>query len=112
MRADGRQLNVPGTALTVVTGCITVGAVGILAFELIDDGRGQRLAQFARDIPKKHRDKFNPTFFDVDHGYDRPLYFVLLKDQYELRPDGTGGISFFTIAEFRDCLSRIVEVQA
>ncbi len=68
--------------------------------------------QIFRYIPKKHLDKFNPTFFDVDHGYDRPLYIVLLKDQYELRPDGTGGISFFTIAEFRDCLSRIVEVQA
>ena len=70
------------------------------------------LEQIFRYIPKKHRDKFNPTFFDVDHGYDRPLYFVLLKAQYELRLDGTGGISFFTIAEFRDCLSRIVEVQA
>ena len=70
------------------------------------------LEQIFRYIPKKHRDKFHPTFFDVDHGYDRPLYFLLLKDQYELRPDGTGGISFFTIAEFRDCLSRIVEVQA
>ena len=70
------------------------------------------LEQIFRYIPKKHRDKFHPTFFDVDHGYDRPLYFVLLKDQYELRPDGTGGISFFTIAEFRDCLDRIVEVQA
>ena len=70
------------------------------------------LEQIFRYIPKKHRDKFNLTFFDVDHGYDRPLYFVLLKDQYELRPDGTSGISFFTIAEFRDCLSRIVEVQA
>ena len=68
--------------------------------------------QIFRYIPKKHLDKFNPTFFDVDHGYDRPLYIVLLKDQYELRPDGTGGISFFTIAEFRNCLSRIVEVQA
>ena len=68
------------------------------------------LEQILRYIPKKHRDKFNPTFFDVDHGYDRPLYFVLLKDQYELRPDGTSGISFFTIAEFRDCLNRIVEV--
>ena len=68
------------------------------------------LEQIFRYIPKKHRDKFNPTFFDVDHGYDRPLYFVLLKDQYELRPDGTIGISFFTIAEFRDCLNRIVEV--
>ena len=70
------------------------------------------LEQIFRYIPKKHRDKFNPTFFDVDHGYDRPLYFVLLKDQYELRPDGTSGISFFTIAEFRDCLNRIAEVQA
>ena len=70
------------------------------------------LEQIFRYIPKKHRDKFHPTFFDVDHGYERPLYFVLLKDQYELRPDGTSGISFFTIAEFRDCLSRIVEVQA
>ena len=70
------------------------------------------LEQIFRYIPKKHLAKFNPTFFDVDHGYDRPLYFVLLKEQYELRPDGTGGISFFTIAEFRDCLSRIVEVQA
>ena len=70
------------------------------------------LEQIFRYIPKKHRDKFNPTFFDVDHGYDRPLYFLLLKDQYELRPDGTGGISFFTIAAFRDCPSRIVEVQA
>ena len=70
------------------------------------------LEQIFQYIPKKHRDKFNPTFFDVDHGYDRPLYFVLLKDQYELRPDGTSGISFFTIAEFRACLSRIVEVQA
>ena len=56
------------------------------------------LEQIFRYIPKKHRDKFNPTFFDVDHGYDRPLYFVLLKDQYELRPEGTSGISFFTIA--------------
>ena len=37
------------------------------------------LEQIFRYIPKKHRDKFNPTFFDVDHGYDRPLYFVLLK---------------------------------
>ena len=70
------------------------------------------LEQIFRYIPKKHRDKFHPTFFDVDHGCDRPLYFVLLKDQYELRPDGTSGICFFTIAEFRDCLSRIVEVQA
>lgn len=70
------------------------------------------LEQIFRYIPKKHRDKFNLTFFDVDHGYDRPLYFVLLKDQYEIRPDGTSGISFFTIAEFRNCLSRIVEVQA
>ena len=70
------------------------------------------LEQIFRYIPKKHRDKFNPTFFDVDHGYDRPLYFVLLKDQYEIRPDGTSGISFYTIAEFRECLSRIVEVQA
>ena len=70
------------------------------------------LEQIFRYIPKKHHDKFNPTFFDVDHGYDRPLYFVLLKDQYELRPDGPSGISFFTIAEFRDGLSRIVEVQA
>ena len=69
------------------------------------------LEQIFRYIPKKHRDKFNPTFFDVDHGYDRPLYFVLLKDQCELRPDGTSGISFFTLAEFRVCLSRIVEVQ-
>ena len=68
------------------------------------------LEQIFRYIPKKHRDKFNPTFFDVDHGYDRPLYFVLLKDQYELRPDGTGGISFFRIAEFRDGLDGIVEV--
>lgn len=43
---------------------------------------------------------------------DQLVYFVLLKDQYEIRPDGTSGISFFTIAEFRNCLSRIVEVQA
>ena len=66
--------------------------------------------QIFRYIPKKHIDKFRQDFFDVDHGYDRPLYFVSLKGNYELRPDGTSGISFFTIAEFRDCLSRIVVV--
>lgn len=49
------------------------------------------LEQIFRYIPKKHRDKFNPTFFDVDHGYDRPLYFVLPRTNTNSGPMGPAG---------------------
>lgn len=67
--------------------------------------------QIFRYIPKKHIDKFNPNYFDVDFGYDKPLYFILLKDDYEIRPDYTSGISFFTINELKDTFNRIYKIK-
>ncbi len=70
------------------------------------------LQQILRHVPKKHLNKINTELFDVDTGYDRPLYFIFLKDQYEVVPDQCGTITFFTIDELKDNLDRIREVQA
>ena len=49
------------------------------------------LEQIFRYIPKKHRDKFNPTFFDVDHGYDRRYTSCCSRTSTNSGPMGPAG---------------------
>jgi len=66
--------------------------------------------QVFRYIPKKHLHKFNTNYFDIDCGNNKPLYFILLKDEYEV--DGMSGISFYTINELKGYLNSIYKVGA